>query len=414
MSLAGTGGMLVTQEMLDILAQPGFISVARGSERLRKIFGDQSLGLDHTLMSPFALACYTGAVQDIKKVVSDGNAPDLTGTETPFKCGYATFVVLGAQRVQVRPGSGLDHLAALRYLLQSGAPPDIPNIIGMSALQHACTAPYTKLDLARALLDAGANVNHQNRYGDPPIYSAFMGKDVPMVDLLMEYKADLDVRDSNGVSPRRVFVSFGPQITAAVQRWERQRNGEEAPLSDRKCGHCGAKADKQCARCLTIRYCSASCQTAHWRTHKPKCQPLSSSTSITVKPSYDELRSVIPRSDIIHQNLNIPTTKLIREPKASSKKKEPVLGNMVIKIQVPVVQGNLPAHMDGQSLLVYNRKRDFVCWIHKASNPKIYDEIVKVVLTKGVNGVKAYFAAELKNRDELIIKTSEVLAEQSF
>ena len=40
-ALEGTGGMLVTQEMLEILAQPGFISVPKGSERLRKIFGDR-------------------------------------------------------------------------------------------------------------------------------------------------------------------------------------------------------------------------------------------------------------------------------------------------------------------------------------------------------------------------------------
>ncbi|KAH7920440.1 ankyrin [Leucogyrophana mollusca] len=372
----------------------------------------ESLGLDHTLLSPFALACFTGAVDNVKEDVSDGTAPDLTGTETPFKCGYATFVVLGAQRVQVRPGSKLDHLATLRYLLRCGAPPDIPNIIGMSALQHACTAPFTKPVLARALLQAGANVNHQNRYGDTPIFSSFMGKDVAMIELLMEYGASLDICEGNGVSPRKAFVSFGPQVTAAVQRWERRRNGEEALLDDKKCGNCGKKGDKQCSRCQTVRYCSSRCQTSHWPVHKPRCRSFSKSATISVKPGYDELGVVTSRSDLVRQHFDIPTVRSNRESNATPK--NPTLGSMVIKIQVPVTVGGIPARNTGQSLLVYNRKRDFTCSISKAENPVHYDEIVNTVLSKGVNGVKAYFVAELKSRDELVVKISEVLAEQSF
>jgi hypothetical protein len=36
------------------------------------------------------------------------------------------------------------------------------------------------------------------------------------------------------------------------------------------------------------------------------------------------------------------------------------------------------------------------------------------IYLEGQDGAKAYFAAELKNQDELIVKVSEVLAVQPF
>ncbi|KAH7920439.1 hypothetical protein BV22DRAFT_1133069 [Leucogyrophana mollusca] len=392
MSLVGTGGLLVTQEMLDILAQPGFINISMGSERLRKIFSRQSLGLDARLLSPFALACFVGAVDHVTKAISDGMAPDLTGTETPFKTGYAAFVVLGAQRIIPGPGTPPgDHLSTLRCLLRSGAPPDVPNIVGMGALHHACTAPNTKPVLARALLQGGANVDYQDRYGDTPFFHALMGKDVPMVDLLMEYGADLDICEGNGTSVRR---SAGSDEGMVKRHFWRTRNA-------------GTARKKATNYVLGVTQCDTVHQSA-----RPRCRPFSTSTAISVKPTYGNFQLGIPRADLTRQHLNIATVKPSREYKAPSE--NPTLRSMVIKIQVPITTGNLPANTTGESLLVYNRKRDFACSISKATNPAQYDEIVNTVLSKGVNGVKAYFAAELKSRDELVIKISEVLAVQPF
>ena len=63
--------------------------------------------------------------------------------------------------------------------------------------------------------------------------------------------------------------------------------------------------------------------------------------------------------------------------------------------------------------MVYTKKRDFVCQIHRHDGPKAYDELAKIIVEKGVGGCKAYFTADLKSRDELVVKT-EVLAEQPF
>ena len=95
-------------------------------------------------------------------------------------------------------------------------------------------------------------------------------------------------------------------------------------------------------------------------------------------------------------------------PKSSEDK------SVVIKVQVPIDLLAMKATKRGGDMRVYTKKRDLVCSIRRAENPAAYDRIFDVIAAKGVGGLKAYFAAELKSKDELIIKVSEVLAEQPF
>jgi hypothetical protein len=88
--------------------------------------------------------------------------------------------------------------------------------------------------------------------------------------------------------------------------------------------------------------------------------------------------------------------------------------SIVIKVQVPYgLDGDISRQSFGP-LLVYTKKRDFVCHIRRVDNTEGYDRIVQVVKTKGAGGAKAYFVAELKSKDELVVKVSQVLAEQPF
>ena len=94
-------------------------------------------------------------------------------------------------------------------------------------------------------------------------------------------------------------------------------------------------------------------------------------------------------------------------PKSESK-------NLVIKVQVPFDPNSRGPAVGNGNLFLYTKKRDLVCTVRREDNPAGYDRIAQVVRTKGVGSVKAYFAAELKSKDELIVKVSEVLAEQPF
>ncbi|KAH7911468.1 hypothetical protein BJ138DRAFT_1150559 [Hygrophoropsis aurantiaca] len=410
-----------------ILKNPGLIKIEHGSERLRKMFRDQMYHLNYNLFSDFAKVCFSGCILDVKKAILDGIAPDIAGTETPWKIGYASLIVLGAQRVKGPvTANSLQHSAVMLYLIQSGMPPNIPDIVGHSALHHACNAP-SRPDLARILLQNGGNPNQQTRYGEVALFFTMQNKNTAVLEMLLENGARLDVCDANGDSPGSMFLSYGPEVTAVVTRIERQRAGTEAPPLDdnTKCENCqkrGTGKTKQCGRCRTVRYCSPECQRAHWKTHKLRCIPFSTVNVITVKPTYGGIYGyTTSRSDFARQCLDIPVEPG-NEPrrhrnadKNAKKAKNEVNKSMIIKVQVPVGMFDRPAlETHGQGLLVYNRKRDFVCGIEKASNPAHYDDLVGTVLRKGVKSVKAYFSAELKNRDELVIKISEVLAEQPF
>ncbi len=171
------------------------------------------------------------------------------------------------------------------------------------------------------------------------------------------------------------------------------------------------------AWCASLTFDSGS----HWPTHKPLCQPFSVQNTVTLIPYYSEARNgfVQPLAKISRDLLSIPTPdtpeshhRFAHTPKNLS---ADTPKSIVIKVQIPFdALSNGRNVRSGGDLLVYTKKRDFVCTIRRADGPEEYDRITQVVRTKGVGGAKAYFAAELRGKTALIVKVSEVLAEQPF
>lgn len=131
-----------------------------------------------------------------------------------------------------------------------------------------------------------------------------------------------------------------------------------------------------------------------------------------MKPDYNEeyekrgMFGTVVQSDTFTRNLmGIPT-----EPTPECHSRGPVAPkftkskSMVIKVQVPLDPGF-------GDLLIYTKKRDFFCQIRRVDKPAEYGQVVR---DQGVGGVKAYFNAELVNRDELVVKVSEILATQPW
>ena len=331
----------------------------------------------------------------------------------------------------------MKYAETLTYLLSKGCLPDVEDIAGLTALthstQHKASSP---IDLARILLVAGANVNHRDRYGQVPILSAFMTDNIPSIELLMEFGADLDIGDADGCIPSQFYVRCGPQVAATVSKWLRKRSGEEALLAEKQCGNCKNSGPdvslKLCSKCRSIKYCSTSCQSqypvdckfcntqdyigSHWPTHKRACNPFSAANTLILKPSYGGpgmIGTTIPIATFTRQSMGIPTdptperhTRGPRAPKSSEPK------SMIIKVQVPYLGPDTPVGTG--DLMVYTKKRDFVCQIKRADKPAEYDRISQVVRSQGVGSAKAYFSAELVNKDELIVKVPEVLATQPW
>lgn len=365
------------------------------------------------------------------QAVESGTAPDLEGTETTYKFGYATLIIAGSQRVEPISGGPTQHYEVLKYLLSCGLPPNVPDICGFTALHHSVIGEsiHCKEDLIRLLIQSGANVNCQNRYGEVPLFGAMQRNDILGIELLMEYGADVHIAEADGNTPDGFYLVCGPQVTAAFRKWIGKRKGEEAPRVEKRCDTCGDsdKPLKNCSKCHVARYCSTECQSTWilfsfpwfltpisekaWRTHKTTCVPFSASNTVTLIPFYDNGNlNLMPLQHIPRKKIGIPIpvipdthARAAHIPKGIADESK----NIIIKIQVPMTQQT-------NSLLIYTKKRDFVCYVRRGDCPQEYDKVMEVVKTKGAGGAKAYFAAELRSKDELVVKISQVLAEQPF
>jgi hypothetical protein len=124
-------------------------------------------------------------------------------------------------------------------------------------------------------------------------------------------------------------------------------------------------------------------------------------------------------ADFVRNHLNIPTASQPAASTSSTGTRFPRAGAapkpLVIKVQVPfsgAMHERVP--LSKEPLLIYTRRRDFLCTVIRADCPSAYDAISAVIYSKGVGGAKAYFPAELWSKDKLVVKIGEMLAEQPF
>ncbi|KAJ8598112.1 hypothetical protein CTAYLR_009507 [Chrysophaeum taylorii] len=69
---------------------------------------------------------------------------------------------------------------------------------------------------ARALCEAGAKVNHKNKYGDSPLLAAAQTDAAEIAKILLEFKADLAVKNRQGYAPLLMAASENRAAVAAV------------------------------------------------------------------------------------------------------------------------------------------------------------------------------------------------------
>jgi ankyrin repeat protein len=98
------------------------------------------------------------------------------------------------------PGAPATPAAAPRDVNEDGPPPNIAAKGGLSALHHAARQGY--VDVAKALLDAGASLNEKTGDGHQPILVALINGQFDVAMELIKRGADLNVAsDSHGVTP---------------------------------------------------------------------------------------------------------------------------------------------------------------------------------------------------------------------
>ena len=157
--------------------------------------------------------------------------------------------------------------------------------------------------------------------------------------------------------------------------------------------------------------------------HKPNCHPFNEETSLKLKPFYSSKYNFVSTSSIVRTRLGMGYPDPSKGKTFTSGGK-PLLKHKypkqaVIKVQLPFAghEASPKQQADAEqrgNCLVYTKKRDFVCQFRQIDNCNAWEPLIKVIKTKGVGGLKAYFAADIRSEDEIVLKVSEVLAEQSF
>jgi hypothetical protein len=153
------------------------------------------------------------------------------------------------------------HAKVIAYLILHGAPVDLPDIVGRTALHHLASNNRAPKVL-NALFTGAPNLGSRERYGTTPLHSAIMNSQAEVVELCLAKGAHLYVEDGGGFTPADMLQFASPAVNAIVAKHIRGTQGITALMEGKdNCIVCGqARGIKQCMRCRIARYCSQACQ----------------------------------------------------------------------------------------------------------------------------------------------------------
>lgn len=102
------------------------------------------------------------------------------------------------------------------------------------------------------------------KYGCTALMDSCLSGSIDSIELLMEYGADPEIEDADGIKPSTFSLHAGPQVSAVIEKWKRKRSGDGPALRENKsCDSC--KEPKTtldvCSRCKVAQYCSTTCQS---------------------------------------------------------------------------------------------------------------------------------------------------------
>ncbi|KAI9339077.1 hypothetical protein BDR26DRAFT_919222 [Obelidium mucronatum] len=284
---------------------------------------------------------------------------------SPLMC-----IVQGARQL-TRFESFMNHKAAASFLLEKGAQINARCVIGNTALFYATGYGCNKrtLEIAKVLLDGGAAVNIQNRFGCTAILAPIMAGSQESVKLLAEYGCDARIPDYERTIPLGIAKSR-PTIFKIISDAVSLRT--EASTEKANCLLCGFSGSslKYCPNCLVAGYCSAPCQRADWKNHKRCCK----TDDVIVVTLSDQLSAGVCKIQPLDQ---AKAEKLMEE------------GGKLRSIRTVKIQAgrNMGQH------LVYDKERSFIKTI--LPEEKNHARIAALIEAEGVLGEKGYFHAQV-------------------
>ena len=304
------------------------------------------------------------------------------------------------------------HMECVKFLVEKGTPVDSKDVAGHTCI-HMCTGKFGNkgtCEIAQYLLEKGADINIKNRFGATALFETVQNVNNVCVDWLLENGADPDVHDNDGVhlfKQAQLIPGMDEKMTEYTHKLAKKKRDEASKEgSYRKCSVCQKESSKRCSGCYLVWYCCKECQISDWIDdgHKSECKEM--------QKEYVEVELDTGKPGKIHV--------VIRN--ASPKYKLKGKSHFILKIQAPLhvlepsrkLRGKEAKKTGYEMLYVYNEEHTVEGYISGEKSPKVYQEALEAVKTRGLMGAKAYFYAAWEEGKGLKINLKRVQPPESW
>ena len=228
-------------------------------------------------LSDWALSLWLGDWGRVRKCLSKLSEKEvstlLRRRESLANFGALFHVILGAKAKAYYPENVHDlksgHVRILKKLLSLGAEVNVHDVAGFTPLHIAgMFAGEVSAVIAKLLIEAGANVNVKNRFGEQPMIEFLQTDNIEVIRLLVDNKADMILTNHGGMNMRAESLAHSLNIrellesalTAALGRARQEVEAQYMP------GHNA----RQCRVCEHYRF-TAACTEKEFRlgVHSP-------------------------------------------------------------------------------------------------------------------------------------------------
>lgn len=204
----------------------------------------------------------------------------------PTEVGVMNLLLLASL---IYPHQRSDYVDIMKWLIAAGVPVDGVDLSGTTALMHSIsTKPAVDTEIAQILWDAGAEINHRDRYGGTTAHEmckvwspdpTAVGQAEKALKWFVAHGGNLDIVDGDGITARYMITRTPwtkPMLATAVAEDKRRMNAGG-------CNFCGSvylgsdptkPSVAKCGRCKKALYCKPprTCQKVDWPHHKKQCK----------------------------------------------------------------------------------------------------------------------------------------------
>lgn len=328
--------------------------------------------------------------------------------------------------IKFDPNLEQDYIKSIKLLINAGVNINAKDFAGFTPLMHCftCYGNHLTRQLGEILMEAGANINEQNRIGATVLFEPTMSNNYEICKFLLDHGADPTIKEyTSGCSPFSLCKLY-PSILSLYGSHITKLNTDK----ESKCARCSAASTKRCGRCLKAFYCTKECQTVDWPVHRLHCKTASDvenqlkqqstisdennnlNDSNIAKLDLDKLklgRSKDKYCSLVKMNSGeVSGGKVDRNSVIKAAADLNKVKKFILKIQAPLIGMR-------EALIAYNKDRSLQ--FRYTENFDKYDQIYKKIRTEGIMGAKGFFAAWINDGNtHLYIDVDEILPPESW